>query len=134
MWVSPSPPATDTTHRPLSPIARRYADYGVKASGLGSVLCLTALFTNSVPDPSFPWFTLPPSLRLPVTQPRIEHWPVTYTVGIWLWVRRWGRAPVLLVIFGVAAFPLGIPALVEARRRFSGDDGESCLRTVAHTG
>ncbi|MFB6176540.1 MAG: hypothetical protein ABEI99_05250 [Halobaculum sp.] len=174
-----------------------------------------------MPDPSFPWFTLPPSLRLPVTQPRIEHWPVTYTVGIWLWVgflpavflrgyrryvrrgnhdpttwlvalptvamvtlttycrlfwpklyppswnapsytlvcwaycssydpmwsnaayvvaafgavttvaafQRWGRAPVLLGIFGVAAFPLGIPALVEARRRLSEGDSGSAGRS-----
>jgi len=44
------------------------------------------LFTNPVPDPSFPWATLPESLRLPIRQPRIEHWPVTYTLGIWLWV------------------------------------------------
>nr|WP_312621893.1 hypothetical protein [Haloarcula sp. 1CSR25-25] len=42
--------------------------------------------TNPVPDPSFPWATLPESLRLPIAQPRIEHWPVTYTIGIWLWV------------------------------------------------
>jgi hypothetical protein len=45
-----------------------------------------AFFTNPVPDPSFPWATLPESLRVPVEQPRIEHWPVTYTIGIWLWV------------------------------------------------
>jgi hypothetical protein len=84
---------------------------------LGTVLCLVALFTNPVPDPSFPWATLPPSLRLPLLQPRIEHWPATYTVGIWLWVfcfpapffagyRRYGdsnrEAPVWLV---------GLPAI-----------------------
>ncbi|MFB6354576.1 MAG: hypothetical protein ABEJ92_10890, partial [Halobacteriales archaeon] len=45
-----------------------------------------AFLTNPVPDPSFPWATLPAAWRLPVEQPRIEHWPVTYTVGIWLWV------------------------------------------------
>jgi hypothetical protein len=57
--------------------------YGLVA---GAVLSLAALFTNPAPDPSFPWATLPASLRLPVTQPRIEHWPVTYTAGIWLWI------------------------------------------------
>lgn len=57
--------------------------YGLVA---GTLLSLAALFTNPVPDPSFPWATLPASLRLPITQPRIEHWPVTYTVGIWLWI------------------------------------------------
>lgn len=227
MWSStPASSGDKSIPQPLPRLARWYADYGVKMLVLGSLLSLAALFTNPVPDPSFPWFSLPASLRLPVTQPRIEHWPVSYTVGIWLWIsflpavflrgyrryvrhgghrpttwlvalptvamvalttycrlfwpklspsswnapsytlvcwaycssyepmwsnaayavatfgvvttvaafRRWGRAPVLLVIFGVAAFPLGIPALVEARRRLSGDDGESCLRTVAHTG
>jgi hypothetical protein len=57
--------------------------YGLVA---GTGLSLAALFTNPVPDPSFPWATLPASLRVPVIQPRIEHWPVTYTLGIWLWI------------------------------------------------
>jgi len=64
----------------------RYATCGLAGLVVGTALCLLALVTNPVPDPSFPWFTLPESLRLPVEQPRIEHWPVTYTVGIWLWV------------------------------------------------
>lgn len=53
---------------------------------VGTLLCLLALVTNPVPDPSFPWFTLPAGYRLPVAQPRIEHWPVSYTLGVWLWV------------------------------------------------
>ena len=64
----------------------QYTTAGLYGLVLGTVLCLVALFTNPVPDPSFPWATLPPSLRLPLQQPRIEHWPVTYTIGIWLWV------------------------------------------------
>jgi|GEM_PF-647086 len=64
----------------------RYATWGLAGLVAGTALCLLALVTNPVPDPSFPWFSLPASLRLPVEQPRIEHWPVTYTVGIWLWV------------------------------------------------
>ena len=64
----------------------RYASLGLSGLVAGTGLCLFALFTNPVPDPSFPWLTLPASLRVLVTQPRIEHWPVTYTVGIWLWV------------------------------------------------
>ena len=63
-----------------------YARYGPVALGAGIVLCLLALVTNPVPDPSFPWLTLPGAYRLPVAQPRIEHWPVSYTVGIWLWI------------------------------------------------
>jgi len=64
----------------------RYATWGLAGLVAGTALCLLALVTNPVPDPSFPWFSLPASLRFPVEQPRIEHWPVTYTVGIWLWV------------------------------------------------
>jgi hypothetical protein len=64
----------------------RYTTYALYGLVAGTVLAVVALFTNPVPDPSFPWATLPASLRLPVTQPRVEHWPVTYTLGIWLWV------------------------------------------------
>jgi len=64
----------------------RYRVYALYGLLVGTVLCLFALFTNPIPDPSFPGVTLPASLRLPVRQPRIEHWPVTYTVGIWLWI------------------------------------------------
>jgi len=64
----------------------QYAKYGRNGLIVGAILCLVALFTNPIPDPSFPWANLPASLRLPVLQPRIEHWPVTYTVGLWLWV------------------------------------------------
>ena len=62
----------------------RYATLGVYGLAVGTALCLLALVTNPVPDPSFPWATLPASLRLPVRQPRIEHWPVSYTLGVWL--------------------------------------------------
>ncbi|MFQ3320905.1 MAG: hypothetical protein ACI80F_002996 [Natronomonas sp.] len=64
----------------------RYTTLGLYGLLVGTVLCLVAFLTNPVPDPSFPWATLPESLRLPIAQPRIEHWPVTYTIGIWLWV------------------------------------------------
>lgn len=50
----------------------------------GIVLMGVSFLTNPVPDPSFPWATLPASLRVDYMQPRIEHWPVTYTVGLWL--------------------------------------------------
>ena len=70
----------------LTPRLRRYTRAGLAGLVAGTFLCLLALFTNPVPDPSFEWATLPGALRLPVRQPRIEHWPVSYTVGIWLWV------------------------------------------------
>lgn len=64
----------------------RYTTVALYGLAVGTVLALFALVTNPVPDPSFPWATLPAGWRLPVIQPRIEHWPVTYTLGIWLWV------------------------------------------------
>jgi hypothetical protein len=60
----------------------QYTTLGLYGLLVGTVLCLVAFLTNSVPDSSFPWATLPESLRLPVDQPRVEHWPVTYTIGI----------------------------------------------------
>jgi hypothetical protein len=72
----------------------RYTRYGVYGLLVGTAVCLAALFTNPVPDPSFPWFSLPSAYRLPIAQPRIEHWPVSYTVGIWLWI---GCAPALFL-------------------------------------
>lgn len=50
----------------------------------GVVLVGLSLLTNPVPDPSYPWATLPARFRVAYAQPRIEHWPVTYTVGLWL--------------------------------------------------
>lgn len=73
---------TDSVTRWLN----RYTKASLYGLLIGTGLCLFAFFTNPVPDPSFSWATLPSSLRLPVTQPRIEHWPVTYTIGIWLWI------------------------------------------------
>lgn len=70
----------------LPPSLALYTDAALWGLVAGTVLSFAAFLTNPVPDPSFPWATVPASLRLPVTQPRIEHWPVTYTVGIWLWV------------------------------------------------
>lgn len=64
----------------------KYTRYGLYGLIIGIPLGLFALFTNPIPDPSFPWFTLPARFRLPVTQPRIEHWPVSYTAAIWLWI------------------------------------------------
>ncbi|MDF9747272.1 hypothetical protein [Natrinema salsiterrestre] len=77
---------TSFSRRAASQWLERYTTYGRYGLLVGTGLCLVALFTNPVPDPSFPGMTLPASLRLPVRQPRIEHWPVTYTIGIWLWV------------------------------------------------
>ena len=64
----------------------RVATLGVYALVGGFVLMGASLLTNPVPDPSFPWMTLPESFRIGYTQPRIEYWPVTYTVGLWLLV------------------------------------------------
>ncbi len=95
----------------------RYTTLGLNGLLVGTGLCLVAFLTNPVPDHSFPWATLPESLRLPVAQPRIEHWPVTYTIGIWLWVfcfpalflagyRRYGD-----VVRGTAVWLVGLPTI-----------------------
>jgi len=78
--------ATAGGERRLPRSLSTYTRYALSGLVVGTGLCLLALFTNPVPDPSFPWFSLPASFRLPVTQPRIEHWPVTYSIGIWLWI------------------------------------------------
>ncbi|WP_232703456.1 hypothetical protein [Halobacterium wangiae] len=101
----------------LSPRLARAADWGVYALVVSTLLGLLAFLTNPVPDPSFPWATLPASLRLPVTQPRIEHWPVTYTLAVWTWVFALPLA--LLAVYrriapriglGASAWLVGLPA------------------------
>jgi hypothetical protein len=95
--LSSGPPTTDTNmmstitdpsafEEALPGWVARYTRSGLYGLVVGVVLGLLSLFTNPVPDPSFPWFSLPAHLRLPVTQPRIEHWPVSYTLAIWLWI------------------------------------------------
>lgn len=74
----------DSSSGPLPQPIARVSEYGLYALLTGCVLMGIAFLTNPVPDPSFPWATLPESLRLSYTQPRIEHWPVTYTAGLWL--------------------------------------------------
>ena len=102
----------------LPPWLDQYTTLGLRGLLFGTGLCLVAFVTNPVPDPSFPWATLPEALRLPVEQPRIEHWPVTYTIGIWLWIagfpalflagyRRYGtRTPL-----GSTVWLAGLPAV-----------------------
>ncbi|WP_458191028.1 hypothetical protein [Haladaptatus sp. NG-WS-4] len=79
-----SDPDGGTRRHSLPASLARITDRGVYALIAGVVLMGSSFLTNPIPDPSFPWATLPESLRLAYTQPRIEHWPVTYTVGLWL--------------------------------------------------
>ncbi|MGB9985480.1 hypothetical protein [Salarchaeum japonicum] len=106
-----------STHRQLPEWLDRYTTLGLYGLLVGTGLCLVAFLTNPVPDPSFPWATVPETLRLPIAQPRIEHWPVTYTVGIWLWIfcfpalflagyRRYGN-----VNRGKAVWLVGLPTV-----------------------
>lgn len=74
----------DSGSGPLPHPIARLSNYGLYALLTGCVLMGIALLTNPVPDPSFPWATLPKPFRVPYTQPRTEHWPVTYTAGLWL--------------------------------------------------
>lgn len=78
------PAKSDSSSGPLPRWVARAAEYGLYAFLIGGVLMGIAFLTNPIPDPSFPWATLPESLRLSYTQPRIKHWPVTYTIGLWL--------------------------------------------------
>lgn len=71
---------------PLPQWVDRVSEYGLFVFLTGGALMGIAFLTNPVPDPAFPWATLPESFRLSYTQPRIEHWPVTYSVGLWLLV------------------------------------------------
>jgi len=97
----------------------RLAGAGTVAIAVGVALMGLAFITNPVPDPSFPWATLPESLRLGSVQPRIEHWPVTYTVGLWTIVfalpfaildayRRFGPRLSLHPSTWLAALPVGL--------------------------
>lgn len=116
-WYVPDQPTIARSER-LPTLLAAYTTFGLRGLAVGTVLCLLALFTNAVPDPSFPWFSLPTAYRLPVTQPRIEHWPVSYTVGIWLWI---ASAPALFFRgferltdrwrFGPATWLLGLPTV-----------------------
>ena len=74
----------DSRHQPLPSLLAQVTTVGVYALITGVLLMGVSFLTNPIPDPSFPWATLPESLRIAYTQPRIEHWPVTYTVGLWL--------------------------------------------------
>lgn len=94
---------SDSGSGPLPRWVAHASEYGLYVLLTGCVLMGIAFLTNPVPDPSFPWATLPESLRLSYTQPRIKHWPVTYTVGLWL------------IIF---TFPL---VILRAYQRFSFD-------------
>lgn len=95
----------------------------------GVALIGLSFLTNPVPDPSFPWATLPGSLRLGYVQPRIEHWPVTYTVGLWLVVfalplaildayRRLGPRLPLQPSTWLAALPVGLMLALTTYCRF----------------
>ncbi|WP_435144810.1 hypothetical protein [Halobaculum sp. P14] len=111
--TTPAPPesparSADASADTVDAAVRRLAAAGPWLFVAASALSAVAFLTNPVPDPSFPWATLPASLRLPYRQPRIEHWPVTYTLGIWLYV---ASAPAL-VLTGYERF---------ASRRGSGD-------------
>lgn len=107
----------------------QYTTTGLYGLLLGTVLCLVALFTDPVPDPSFPWATLPESLRIGYAQPRIEHWPVTYTVGLWTVVfalplvildayRRFGPRLSLHPSTWLAALPVGLMLALTTYCRF----------------
>lgn len=54
---------------PLPPGVARASKYGLYTLLIGSALMGIAFLTNPIPDPSFPWASLPEQLRLSYTQP-----------------------------------------------------------------
>ncbi len=95
----------------------RLASWGMAALITGLGLIALAFLTNPLPDPSFPWATLPPSFRLAYLQPRIGHWPVSYILGLWLvvftfplsWLKlyqRYGPRQVVHPSLWLTAFPV----------------------------
>ncbi len=119
----------------------RYTTLGLYRLLVGIVLCLVAFLTNPVPDPSFSWATLSESVRLPIAQPRIEHWPVTYTIGIWLWVFCF---PELFFAGyrrcddrnrGAAVWPVGLPTRrCWAGPRTAGSSGRNSIHRTGRPG
>jgi hypothetical protein len=75
---------SDDSHQPLPSQIATVTTVGVYSLIIGVLLMGVSFLTNPVPDPSFPWAALPESFRIAYTQPLLEHWPVTYTIGLWL--------------------------------------------------
>ncbi len=75
---------SDSVSGPLSRWIACASEYGPYAFLTGGALMGIAFLIKPTPDPTFLWATLPESFRLSHTQPRIGHWPVTYTIGLWL--------------------------------------------------
>ena len=69
--------------RPLSGRLRRVARLGTWAFVLANALVAFSVLTNQQPVPYWPWLSLPVA-PLP-TQPRLGHYPLSYTLGLWLW-------------------------------------------------
>lgn len=61
----------------------RLARVGTGGFGVAVGLILLAFLTNIQPFPYYEWATLPTTV-LP-SQPRLGHYPVSLTLGLWLW-------------------------------------------------
>lgn len=67
----------------LPPWLQRLSTIGTVGFGLAVLLWGLSFLTNPAPAPYYPWLESP--VRLPITQPRIGHYPASWTLGIWLW-------------------------------------------------
>lgn len=66
-------PHPSSEQEPFPDWLDKYRRFGLFGLALGTLLAAAALFTNSVPDPSFLWASLPSAAHLPFTQLRIEN-------------------------------------------------------------
>lgn len=102
---------------PFPPAVRRVARLGTAGFVLANLLVGVAFLTDTAPVPYYPWLSLPVA-PLP-DQPRLGHYPASYTVGLWLWeftfplavLRAAQRSGVTSERARRAAF-VGLPALV----------------------
>lgn len=68
---------------PVSPTVARFARFGTIGFGVSLGLILLGFLTNPQPYPYYDWATLPVT-PFP-NQPRLGHYPLSITVGTWLW-------------------------------------------------
>lgn len=78
--------SNDDAHFPtgrLPPRLRTLSVIGTIGFAVSLALWGLSFLTNPTPAPYYTWLESP--ARLPVEQPRIGHYPASWTVGLWLW-------------------------------------------------
>lgn len=73
----------ESSTSPISPTVARFARLGTIGFGVSLGLILLGFLTNPQPYPYYGWAALPVT-PLP-NQPRLGHYPLSITLGTWLW-------------------------------------------------